>query len=130
MEPFETARLDRYFRTVIEALVPVGTDARCLLITHLLADRPSFVRAVDRVTGVAAVLPKPKSAHRDAVRTVGLTYQVDPLTRERFTDPDAACAYLERRAAAAPMVLLDVGGYFAPVIGELCDRSTSCTARP
>lgn len=122
METFETARLDRYFRTVTDALTAGTADARTLVITHLLADRPSFVRAVDRVAPVVAVLPKPKSADRDAVRAVGRAYPVDPLTRQQFADPDAAVAYLEQRAAGAAVVLLDVGGYFAPVLGALCDR--------
>ncbi|MDG4770968.1 NAD(P)-binding domain-containing protein [Solwaraspora sp. WMMD792] len=122
METFETARLDRYFRAVTHTGNPVGADTRSLVITHLLADRPPFIRAVDRITPVAGVLPKPKSVHRAAARTVGLAYSVDELSRDRFTDPDAACAYLEQRAAGQAVVLLDVGGYFAPVLAELCDR--------
>lgn len=122
METFETARLDRYFRTVTDALAPTGADARAVVITHMLAERPSFIRAVDRIAGVVAVLPKPKSVHRDAVHTVALSYPVDTLTRAQFTDPDTALTYLEQRAAGQPLVLLDVGGYFAPVLDELCDR--------
>jgi adenosylhomocysteinase len=122
VETFEIARLDRYFRAVTETLARNVTDARSLVITHMLPERPSFVRAMDRVAGVAAVLPKPKSAHRDAIRTVGLSYPVDPLTREQFADPDTALAYLEQRAAGQPLVLLDVGGYFAGVLPKLCDR--------
>ncbi|MBT8226789.1 MAG: hypothetical protein HKP61_17190 [Dactylosporangium sp.] len=62
MEAFELARLDRYFRHVTDTVGPPGpTEARALLVTHLLAERPSFVRAVGRIAGLAAVLPKPKS---------------------------------------------------------------------
>jgi adenosylhomocysteinase len=121
VQAFEIARLDHYFRTVINTLAPVSADARSVVITHLLAERPSFIRAVDRIAGVAAVLPKPRSMHRDAVRTVGLSYPVSSLSRERFTDPDAALAYLEQHAAGQPLVLLDVGGYYAPVLPALCD---------
>ena len=72
MEPFETARLERYFRHVTDQVAMPAASARSLVITHMLADRPPFVRAVDRVAGVAAVLPKPKSVHPGAARTVGL----------------------------------------------------------
>jgi len=71
---------------------------------------------------VAAVLPKPKSADREAVRAVGLSYSVDSLSREQFADPGSAVAYLEQRAAGQPVVLLDVGGYFAGVLTEICGR--------
>ncbi len=87
------------------------------LVTHLLRERPSFVKAVDRVAAVAAVLPQPKSADREAVRAVGPSYSVDSLSREQFADPDSAVAYLEQRAAGHPVVLLDVGGNFAGVPG-------------
>lgn len=122
MEPFETARLERYFRHVTDQVAMPAASARSLVITHMLADRPPFVRAVDRVAGVAAVLPKPKSVHPGAARIVGLSFPVNPLTRELFTDPDLALGYMEQRAAGAPLVLLDVGGYFAPVLPQLCDR--------
>lgn len=141
METFEIARLDRYFRAVRDALAPVVAGARAVVVTHMLPERPSFIRAVDQLAAVAGVLPKPKSADRDAVRMTGLSYQVDPLSREQFADPVTAVAYLEQRAGGKPVVLLDVGGYFASVLAELCSRfsgrilgvaedtrSTSCTA--
>jgi adenosylhomocysteinase len=122
MEIFEIARLDHYFRSVLDVLQPAAAGTRSVLITHVLRERPSFIRAVDRVTAVAAVLPKPKSADREAVRAVGLSYSVDSLSREQFADPGSAVAYLEQRAAGQPVVLLDVGGYFAGVLTEICGR--------
>ncbi|MEV0269920.1 NAD(P)-binding domain-containing protein [Hamadaea sp. NPDC050747] len=123
MESFELARLDRYFRHITDAFGPPGPAvARSLLVTHLLAERPSFVAAVDRVAGLAAVLPKPKSIDRAALAQITTAYHVDELTRELFTDDERALAYLEERAAGQPVILLDIGGYFAPVLSELCER--------
>ncbi len=69
------------------------------------------------------VVRRPRSvADRDAVRLTGLSYPVDPLSREQFADPVSTVAYLERRAAGKSVVLLDVGGYFASVLAELCSR--------
>jgi adenosylhomocysteinase len=121
VENFEVARLDRYFRQVTEQLPAAGT-ACSLVITHLLADRPSFVRAIAGISNVRAVLPKPKSIHPGALSTVRRAFTVDVLSRERFADVDTALAYVENRAAGQPLVLLDVGGYFAPVLRGLCDR--------
>src|SRR2546430_10334930 len=59
------------------------------------------------------------AAARDTVQRI---YPVDSLTRQQFTNIDAALVYLEKRAAGQPVVLLDVGGYFAPVLRGLCDR--------
>ena len=121
MEAFEAARLDSYFREITEQF-PADAHACSLVITHLLADRPPFVRAVARLTEVRAVLPKPKSIDAAARDTVQRIYPVDSLTRQQFTNIDAALVYLEKRAAGQPVVLLDVGGYFAPVLRGLCDR--------
>lgn len=123
MEAFELARLDRYFRHVTDTVGPPGPPvARALLVTHLLAERPSFVRAVDRIAGLAAVLPKPKSIDRVALEEVTAVYRVDQLTRGLFADAERALAFLEECAAGQSVILLDIGGYFAPVLDQLCER--------
>ncbi|MFJ6760768.1 NAD(P)-binding domain-containing protein [Streptomyces sp. NPDC091273] len=121
MEPTDLARLTSYFETVARAFACDSAPAS-LLITHLLPERPAFVRAVATVTGLRATLPKPKSINARARDLVEQTAPVDPLTRQMFTDPDKTLAYLETRAGREPVVLFDVGGYFAPALGDLCDR--------
>ncbi len=123
MEPLETG-VDRYFRHVTDQFAGTDRQVQSLVITHMLAERPSFVRAVDRLSRIAAVLPKPKSIDRSAVRRVSQFFPVDGLTRGQFANLDTALAYLEQRAAGQSLVLLDVGGYFAPVLAELCERFT------
>ncbi|MGH4031079.1 adenosylhomocysteinase [Actinomycetota bacterium Odt1-20B] len=121
METVDRARLETYFGRVADKF---STPERpsSLLITHLLPERPAFVRAVGKVTNLRAVLPKPKSINAAALREVEGTVACDELTREMFADPDTAVTYLETRAAGEPVVLLDVGGYFAPALDALCDR--------
>lgn len=46
----------------------------------------------------------------------------DELSRGMFSDPDTAVSYLETRAAGENVVLLDVGGYFAPSLDALCEQ--------
>ncbi|UED83277.1 adenosylhomocysteinase [Streptomyces profundus] len=123
MEPSEHARLDAYWRKIASEFAPDPTARpSSLLVTHLLPERPAFVRAVGAVSELRAVLPKPKSVVAAARREVEQSYRVDELTRERFSDPDDAVAYLESRAAGERIILLDVGGYFAPTLNELCTR--------
>ncbi|AQU68034.1 adenosylhomocysteinase [Streptomyces niveus] len=122
MEAFEQARLDAYFGRVASRFMPTRRPA-AFLITHLLPERPAFVRGVAGVTELRAVLPKPKSVHAEALRQVEEEgHPCDKLSRELFTDPDRALRYIEARAAGRPVVLLDVGGYFAPSLDALCDR--------
>ncbi|GAB1640214.1 adenosylhomocysteinase [Krasilnikovia sp. MM14-A1259] len=121
METFERAHLDNYFGRIAERFAP--TEALCsVVVTHLLADRPSFVQAVGTLAEVRAVLPKPKSIHHAAMAEVSRGSVVDELSRERFADPDEAVEYIEERASGQRLVLLDVGGYFAPSLHAMCDR--------
>ncbi|MGW1073910.1 adenosylhomocysteinase [Streptomyces sp. NPDC002537] len=122
METLERARLDAYFGRIASRFAPAERPA-AFLITHLLPERPAFVRGVAGVTELRAVLPKPKSVHADALRQVESDgHACDKLSRELFADPDRAVRYLDTRAAGRPVVLLDVGGYFAPSLEALCDR--------
>ncbi|SEQ68668.1 adenosylhomocysteinase [Streptomyces sp. yr375] len=123
METFERARLDAYFARIATQFAPEEQTAS-FLITHMLAERPAFVRAVATMTRLTAVLPKPKSVHPAAKREVEQTVPVDALTRDMFTDHGAALDYLESRATGETVCLLDVGGYFAPSLAEVHSRFT------
>ncbi|WP_432191126.1 adenosylhomocysteinase [Streptomyces sp. bgisy027] len=123
METSERARLDAYFGRIASRFAPPAEPPVALLITHLLPERPAFVRGVAAVTDLRTVLPKPKSVHTEVLREIeGSGYVCDKLSRELFADPDRAVGYVEARAAGRPVVLLDVGGYFAPSLEALCDR--------
>ncbi|MER8056965.1 MULTISPECIES: adenosylhomocysteinase [unclassified Streptomyces] len=121
MEQFERARLNSYFARIAHAFVPAEKPS-AFLITHLLPERPSFVRAVGIGADLRAVLPKPKSVDLAARREIERTTQCDVLSRELFEDPDSAVDYIESRAGGEAVVLLDVGGYFAPALDALCER--------
>ncbi|MET7620955.1 adenosylhomocysteinase [Streptomyces sp. NPDC005408] len=122
MENFERARLDAYFGRIASRFAPIEQPA-AFLITHLLPERPAFVRGVAGVTELRSVLPKPKSVHAEALRQIEADgHACDTLSRELFADPDRAVRFIETRAAGRPVVLLDVGGYFAPSLDALCDR--------
>ena len=121
MESFERARLNAYFAKVAAQFAP-NQQTASLLITHLLPERPAFVRAVATTSRLRAVLPKPKSINPAARREVERTTPVDTLSRALFADPDTALDYLEFRAGGEDLVLLDVGGYFAPTIADLHAR--------
>src|SRR5690606_12181292 len=91
------------------------------LITHLLPERPSFVKAVAKQTDLLAVLPKPKSINEQALREVSTLARVDKLSRSLFSNIDSAISYIEKRAENKDIILLDVGGYYAGVINELVE---------
>ncbi|MDX2544066.1 adenosylhomocysteinase [Streptomyces sp. WI04-05B] len=121
MESPERARLDAYFRR-ITAQFPANGQMSSLIITHLLPERPAFLHAMARTTTVVAVLPKPRSISQQTLREVRREYVVHPLSRDLFTDPTSALEYLEVTAPGRDVVLLDIGGYFAPSLGTLVEK--------
>ncbi|GAA2638794.1 adenosylhomocysteinase [Actinomadura fulvescens] len=121
LEDFEISRAEAFFRRVTGRYA-AERGVSALVITHLLGERPAFLRAVGRMAEVAAVLPKPKSIDPAAMEEITGQMPVDELDRAAFADPGHALAYLESRAAGQPVVLLDVGGYFAPSLADLCGR--------
>ncbi|MGW9205694.1 adenosylhomocysteinase [Embleya sp. NPDC055664] len=121
MEMPEIARLDTFFQRITERFA-APSKASCLVITHVLPERPVFLRALARMTDVVAVLPKPRSVMVQPLAEVRSCHPVYPLSRGLFADPGSALEFLEDRAAEREIVLLDVGGYFAPVLDALVEK--------
>ena len=84
MESFERARLDAYFAKIAAQFAPTE-QAASFLVTHLLPERPGFVRAVASLSRLRAVLPKPKSISPSAQREVAELpgRRTDPRTVRR-----------------------------------------------
>ncbi|GAA3368456.1 adenosylhomocysteinase [Streptomyces sannanensis] len=121
MESPERARLDAFFRH-ITAQFPAGEQVTSLIITHLLPERPAFLRAMASTSTVGAVLPKPKSIDQPTLEDVRLTYDVHHLSRDLFADSTRALEYLEDTAGGQHVVLMDIGGYFAPCLATLVEK--------
>ncbi|MEU8548900.1 adenosylhomocysteinase [Streptomyces roseoverticillatus] len=121
MNNLAVRRLRAYFADVTSHF-PADQPTASLLVTHLLPERPAFVEAVAHTSNLRAVLPKPKSISADALEVIRNTVPCDPLSREIFDNPTEAVKYLEMRAAGLPLVLLDIGGYFASSLSEVCER--------
>ena len=121
MEAFEKARIEAFLRRIIGRF-PADRSAASIVITHLLPERPCFLNAVDALAPIRAVLPKPKSICEATLSEIRAHLPVDSLNRNKFADPESAVEYLEEVAAGERLVLLDVGGYFAPSLEEISSR--------
>ncbi|MCG5215488.1 NAD(P)-dependent oxidoreductase [Streptosporangium soli] len=110
-----------FFDNLLNRLPYVSGQAISIVVAHMLPGQPAFVEALGRVSAVAAVLPKPKSIDSQALVQVQSVSRCDQLHRQRFADPHFLLGYLEARAAGQPLTLIDVGGYFAPALAEVCD---------
>ena len=121
MESPERARLDAFFRHITKQF-PAGTPVTSFIVTHLLSERPAFLRAMSATSTVAAVLPKPRSIDQHTLEAVRSLYPVHDLSRELFADSTRALDYIEEIAGGQDLVLADIGGYFAPSLSTLVEK--------
>ncbi|SBW24706.1 TrkA-N domain-containing protein [Candidatus Protofrankia californiensis] len=118
-EPAARRKVEGYFRAV-RAAFPEEPRVGTIVITHLLPDRPYFLDALAGLSDLRAVLPKPRSYDPFTRESVSTRYRCDDLDRMRFSDSTVLLEYIESRAAGMDLALLDVGGYFAPALNDLC----------
>jgi adenosylhomocysteinase len=121
MEGPERARLDAFFRQVTTQF-PAAGAVTTLIITHLLPERPAFLRAMAAVSTIGAVLPKPRSIHQPTLDDVRRSLPVHDLSRQRFADDTRALNYLEDTVGDRDIVLVDIGGYFAASLDTLVSK--------
>jgi adenosylhomocysteinase len=88
----------------------------------MLPDRPYFLDGLAGLSTVGAVLPKPRSCDGPTMEAVATRYRCDALDREKFLDPGFVLGYLESCVGGRDVVLLDIGGYFAPTLRYVAAR--------
>ncbi|MFI0743285.1 adenosylhomocysteinase [Streptomyces sp. NPDC021100] len=121
MESPEKARLDTFFRQITTRF-PARDHVTTLVITHLLPERPAFLRAMASTATVGAILPKPRSVDMPTLEAVRRAFVVHDLSRELFADSTRALEFLEATAEDRNVVLVDIGGYFAPCLDTLVEK--------
>ncbi|GAA1439079.1 NAD(P)-dependent oxidoreductase [Nocardiopsis tropica] len=106
----------------LTALLPPTPDVATAVVGHLLPTQLVFIEALAQVLDVVSLLPKPRSVDEAVRSRASSIAPCDLLDRVLFRDPAFVVQYLEERAAGRPLVLLDVGGYFAPVLEQVTER--------
>jgi adenosylhomocysteinase len=120
------SRSDRFFGDVI-ARFPPARNARIAVVTHLLPDRPAFLRALARIGRVEWVIPVRYSEAPGvaaAASELGITVRHPPGGGGWPPDPEWWAETLAETLAAAPdpLVVCEIGGYFAPVLAACAAR--------
>lgn len=118
MNTLDRKYVQTFFRTISEAF-PTDSGLGSIVVTHLLPDRPFFLEGVSALTNIVSVIPKPKSIYPEVRHWLKHRYQFDALSRDQLANPAAALQLVESRGKKQPLVILDLGGYFARAINYL-----------
>lgn len=109
-----------FFEKVL-SLVPVSEVGESIIVTHLLEDRPWFLKALNKIAPIRCVIPKAKSINSHVRDVLQHEFNIEHYQREFFNDPQQTIHTLKQQSRGKPLVLLDIGGYFAEFIA--CERS-------
>ncbi len=117
MDIFYTQKVQNFFEEVLSRVEKVNRP-RSIVVTHLLEDRPYFLRALSKIAPIDTVFYKPKSVH---LRTLDWSKEVFELKVARRDDTYllSTVSQCMDQHPNSEYVFVDIGGYFQGLIGKL-----------
>jgi adenosylhomocysteinase len=100
----------------------VNPAVQCLIVTHLLEDRPFFLKALSDIVDIPVILAKPKSIDEEARTALKNDYKISTAKRTKLAGTVGADYVCRASEPDKSVILLDIGGYFASAIGPLRKR--------
>jgi len=117
MDTLDETTVRTFFGDIVGKF-PARSRPKSIIITHLLPDRPFLIEALSQQTEIVALLPKPKSIDQYTRDWLSHKYNIVDVRREQFNDRDFVLKLLSL-AKGDPIVLMDIGGYFAATLNEV-----------
>jgi adenosylhomocysteinase len=112
-----------YFAEVVGPHHGRAAETSCLVITHLLEDRPFYLASLNNITQISGVFAKPKSVVPHVWNEVARIYPVDFADRACLGDAAFVRDLIENAMPGShAFLLMDLGGYFAGVGAALHDH--------
>ncbi len=120
-------RLERSARTFFHSVCDGISefDGAFVVIAHMLPSLPPYLEALERIGQVACVIPKPKSVDPEIERWTEGRVDVLRLGRDAFQEPIRIGGQLQRYIGDRRFIAMDIGGYFASCINDLCGLMTN-----
>ncbi len=120
VDTLDAPRVRQFFNVVSSSSASSKTERPAVLVvTHLLADRPYFLEAISKVSNIKAIFPKPKTIDPTVRSLISRTYPIEVVSRDQMNKPDACLLLLNKYGKGVPLVLIDIGGYFAKSLNAL-----------
>lgn len=123
MDTLDAPRVREFFNAVcLSSSSAMAEKPAVLVVTHLLPDRPYFLEAIAKVSEIRAIFPKPKTIDPTVRNLISHDYQVQVVSREEMNNADQCLRLVEQYGRGAPLILVDIGGYFAKSLNSLLSR--------
>lgn len=102
----------RLFRRVA-ACYTSQPEARLIIITHLLEDRPELLDVMNDLVPIATVIGKPYSVVDPVRSALEQRFQVEVPRLTDLENPTFVCDLVCRDTENHPIVIMEIGGYCA-----------------
>jgi adenosylhomocysteinase len=111
-------RLRAQFLTqTAERVAPL--DLEIILLTHILPDRPEFLSAIRRIAPIKSVIAVPYSTHHETLSKLRTEFEVITPDLATLRRSDYLIGLVRAARGTAPTAIMEIGGYFAPVLQDL-----------
>jgi adenosylhomocysteinase len=112
------------FLSSVSSAFPPSRPCSVLLLTHLLGDRPAFVRVLAKSYRLAGIVAIPYSIEQNVFDLLSQSYDVHKFTLEEMLRAQVLFDLVESAVAAThdPIAVMEIGGYFAPIGNALKQR--------
>lgn len=104
---------ESFFSRVLRDFVVVPSQSRCLLITHLLPDRPTFIHAIQSVFASVRVVAIPYSLDQETLTRLRRYRSVDTPSLEELESHSWTSDLLGSECQLGQTVVVEIGGYLA-----------------
>lgn len=91
-----------------------------IVVTHLLPDVMVFLHTINKISNLLTVFPKPKSIDHNVLKIARDCFTIHETDRESLQKTDVVVELFGK--AEGKVILLDIGGYFAPIMKDLAIR--------
>ncbi len=106
-----------FFERVLDYIELGENKFNAIAVAHLLPDVKTYLRTLGKVTSLLQVLPKPKSINKEVLTEIEGRFTVLWSDRESLLSDNCIANFLS--SSEGPVILFDIGGYFAPIIKAL-----------
>jgi adenosylhomocysteinase len=87
-----------------------------IIVTHLLPDKPNFLKELNEIGNITKIIPKRKSINLDVLKKLEREYDFLFVRRNHLKEKNFLIDNINKKKKH---ILIDIGGYFAPIINEL-----------
>ena len=121
MQTFLRELRNRYFTCIADI---VGKqDIQFVVLTHLLDDRPELLEALSRIAPISLLIGIPYSIHQPTLELLQKTFPVETPSLDNLYDNEYLVSLVaDNIDPDKPVVILEIGGYFAPLAKTLQTR--------